>query len=48
MPALFLWNGGVDNNIDDQVPEGVYTYKLDVLFENGKMDTRAGTVTVVR
>jgi hypothetical protein len=41
-----LWNATTDGGTP--VPEGVYVYKLNVEFNDGKQATRSGTITVIR
>lgn len=40
------WNGKEKNGID--VPEGVYTYKINVLLYDGRRLIRSGTITLIR
>ncbi|MCS6904209.1 MAG: gliding motility-associated C-terminal domain-containing protein [Bacteroidia bacterium] len=41
-----IWDATTDSG--NPVPEGVYVYKLKVVFNDGKEATRSGTITVIR
>lgn len=44
-PNDFNWDGTYQSQ---PVPEGVYTYRVEVSFRNGQTRERAGTITVIR
>jgi hypothetical protein len=45
--ARVLWNGS-NNCTGTQVPEGVYVYKINVVYNGGAIDSRAGSITLIR
>jgi len=42
------WNGGWKNNIDNQVPDGVYSYFMKITFKAPLNETRIGKVVIVK